>query len=148
VSEPRVREIAEQVAQAKCMFGHTYQEHLKAGGCPSFTRNSVAGDAPQIPPPPRCRHGIEAIHCVACDLPVRRTRAPQIPPPLIPAETRWTPERMILRADIAAVNRAADDAGMPIPHCPNCGLPLNADSTHRTYEEHDACRAEKGARKP
>jgi Zn ribbon nucleic-acid-binding protein len=47
---------------------------------------AVAGDAPQIPPPPRCRHGIEAIHCVACDLPVRRTRAPQIPPPPIPAD--------------------------------------------------------------
>ena len=45
-----------------------------------------------------------------------------------------------IRPDIARVNRAADDAGMPIPYCPKCRLPLNADHTHRTYEEHDACR--------
>lgn len=38
------------------------------------------------------------------------------------------------------MNRAADDAGFPIPICPKCNLPLNADHSHRTYEEHDACR--------
>lgn len=26
-------------------------------------------------------------------------------------------------------------------NCPKCGLPLSSDHTHRTYEEHDACRS-------
>lgn len=41
---------------------------------------------------------------------------------------------------IAARNRIADDAGLPVEHCPDCGLSLNSDHTHRTYEEHDRCR--------
>ncbi len=49
-------------------------------------------------------------------------------------------DEFAIRPDIATVNRAADDAGMPIENCSRCGLPLNADSTHRTYEEHDKCR--------
>lgn len=41
---------------------------------------------------------------------------------------------------VAARNRIAEDAGIPIQYCPNCSLPLNSDHTHRTYEEHDMCR--------